>query len=460
MDDPIQICVTAYALVGTALILCPQVKTIFPQLLFIRILFSLGASGLSTMITALLPGMMARGHQANPTAKAVTQSLVTIEQHFESSEFTANEQRVARIPPDHRNCEPAHTRFAGYVGLSSGCGALLALVVYLRLPDLLESIGLPPGQALATSYRIVGVVAFVLSATCMLGLRSVDDRHVKEWCKPPTIEHTSTAYGHGDLWKAIALGFRRPHLGLAYLGGFVARASSVGITSFIPLLVNAYFISSEICKEDQKSREDMRQHCRRAYVVAAQLTGVSQLVGLVFAPIFGFVADRYKRFNTMLLLAAFAGLIGYSLLATLQFPNVIGKTVEPWLFLIMALLGFSQIGAIVCSLGLLSRCVLEIQDDTNRRPAVMNMDEVNHGEQDCAPLLWKGPPSHDLQHMKGSIAGVYSLSGGGGILFLTMVGGYLFDGIPTAPFVIMSMFNAVLLISGTKCGLFAHILKR
>ena len=59
----------------------------------------------------------------------------------------------------------------------------------------------------------------------------------------------------------------------------------------------------------------------------------------------------------------------------------------------------------------------------------------------------------NLQHLKGSIAGVYSLSGGVGILLLTKLGGMLFDRNTSAPFVMLALFNAFLLVVGIICGL-------
>ena len=48
--------------------------------------------------------------------------------------------------------------------------------------------------------------------------------------------------------------------------------------------------------------------------------------------------------------------------------------------------------------------------------------------------------------LKGSVAGMYSLYGGAGILILTKVGGALFDSLSFgSPFFIMAIFNGILL---------------
>lgn len=145
----------------------------------------------------------------------------------------------------------------------------------------------------------------------------------------------------------------------------------------------------------------------------------------------------------------------------------------------MALLGISQIGAIVCSLGLLGRSVLgshaereqlgpafpdllaraEGPNSTGNNTAgstVAPSDNNDYSEDaaEDAPLL-RGRGS-SKNHLKGSIAGVYSLAGGVGILLLTKVGGLLFDKVsPVAPFLMISAFNFLLLAAGTASGIAA-----
>ena len=221
--------------------------------------------------------------------------------------------------------------------------------------------------------------------------------------------------------------------------------------------------------------QDLKKQCREAYVLAAELTGVSQLVALLFAPIFGFLADRYHHFNIPLLTAALTGLFGYMGLALLANPHAKGAHGTPWIFALMVLLGISQIGAIVCSLGLLGRGILDLQqaeshlseldssdlvaqaqgrvpnnNDTSASTSPRNEGNIE-GAGECAPLI-RGRV-HPRKHLKGSIAGIYSLAGGLGILLFTKVGGLLFDKVsPVAPFVMISAFNFLLLAAGLVSG--------
>ena len=240
--------------------------------------------------------------------------------------------------------------------------------------------------------------------------------------------------------------------------------------------MNAYYTSSGLCDETGHNPQDLKTHCQEAYILAAELTGVSQLVALLFAPIFGFFADRLRRFNLPLLTAALTGIGGYIGLAVLASPQVKGAHRTYWIFVIMALLGISQIGAIVCSLGLLGRGVLDLQSEnelsgpassglvsraeshysnSNDPTGLIDPLDEDNTEEDAerTPLLNRRWRSHN--HLKGSIAGVYSLAGGVGILLLTKVGGLLFDKVsPVAPFVIVSTFNFLLLAAVFVSGIF------
>jgi len=135
--------------------------------------------------------------------------------------------------------------------------------------------------------------------------------------------------------------------------------------------------------------------------------------------------------------ASVFGVIGYTAFAMLTSPepkDINGRGGSPAVFLIVVLIGISQIGAIVCSLGLLGQGVLggggggtdvPSQLDYSHSSASVTADSV-----ETTPLVASRSPAtahSSRSHLKGSIAGVYSLSGGAAILLLTKLGGYLFD---------------------------------
>jgi MFS family permease len=252
---------------------------------------------------------------------------------------------------------------------------------------------------------------------------------------------------------SVFLGFVDSRIGLGYVGGFVARASSVAISLFIPLFVNTFYISNGFCKgSPHDSSPELKEECRAAYVLSSILTGVAQLMGLICAPVFGYLASRTGRINYPIVVSTVFGIIGYIALPQLSSPeikNVDGRGGSPAIFVVVSLLGISQIGAIVCSLGSLGRGVLAVELPRTARPeSLLQPDEYESTNEESRPLIniTTDQESTSRIRLKGSIAGVYSLCGGFAILLLTKLGGYLFDRLSNgAPFYMMAVFNAVLL---------------
>ena len=382
----------------------------------------------------------------------------------QSSHATADAIASPRPPLDHA---AASSKIAGYVGMFAGCGALLSLIFFLPLPERFQKRGYSPELSLQYSYYIVAVVALMISLWCLIGLHGLRGEPVTSTSifmglrgSRSTTRDRRTApspYLWQNFLKAISLGFSRADIGLGYVGGFVARASSVGISLFVPLLVNALFRSAGLCghgqDDDSGGLPDLKRKCSQAYVLAAGLTGVSQLVALLCAPIFGYASARLGKRQGPLMFASTAGIVGYILLATRFGVDADHRKGNAEAFLSMSLIGMSQIGAIVCSLGVLSGGVLK-QQASQDIPSTSSGSDPNDQESQTqpgedAPLLSKAGTNSpkDLSILKGSIAGIYSLYGGAGILILTKLGGLLFDRVSfSAPFYIMAVFNGILLL--------------
>ena len=109
----------------------------FPQLLLTRLLFSVGAAGTSTMITAILPTMIAARKDS------VSENSLNAQDIPETARLASSEAANSPSTQDVRlkNSALLPARSAGVVGLFSGCGALLALLLFLRLPDFIQGIG-------------------------------------------------------------------------------------------------------------------------------------------------------------------------------------------------------------------------------------------------------------------------------------------------------------------------------
>lgn len=252
---------------------------------------------------------------------------------------------------------------------------------------------------------------------------------------------------------SVLLGFTDSRISLGYIGGFVARASTVAISLFIPLYVNTFFISNGFCQGSPNDPSpELKKECRAAYVLSSILTGVAQLMGLVCAPVFGYLSGRAGRVNYPIVVATVFGMVGYLTLPQLsspEFKNVEERGGTPFIFLVVALIGISQIGAIVCSLGSLGQGVIavELPRSVRREPSIAP-DEDESAESEPLIRMSTNEDSASRVRLKGSIAGVYSLCGGAAILLLTKVGGALFDSVSNgAPFYMMAIFNGVLLVA-------------
>lgn len=367
-------------------------------------------------------------------------------------------------------------RVAGFVGIFAGCGALLALGLFLPLPARLGRAGASPEQAWKQSYYIVAAMAVLIAIICFFGLRNLQGEEEKGLLKmlaarQSRSEQRDFSTHVKSTWsrfsRAFMLGFRNGDIGVGYVAGFVARASSVGLSLFIPLLVNAHFQSSGLCLEGAIDTPgglpDLKRKCPKAYILAAQLSGAASLVGLIVAHPFGYASSKSKRLHLPLVFASVVGIVGYVALPITFVPEKTGSKGSAIDYLAVSLLGMSQIGAVVSSLAIISAAVLEQYSEcqtsdpnslSNTATSASRCIEQGNGQTDLRAdetltLLPKDSNARyeDLVSLKGAIAGIYSLFGGAGILLLTKLGGYLFDSLSFgAPFYIMAVFNGLLLL--------------
>ncbi|KAH0360544.1 major facilitator superfamily MFS-1, partial [Aureobasidium melanogenum] len=501
------VAVIGYLIIGASLMLLVQSHNVYPQLLLGRMAFSIGGAACSTMVTAILPTMTADRKQnssseANqPSGEGLTTPADSSARHSGafsiSSEVTITPARYIQRPPNLRRrstkrrfaTDPTApkksdlSQLAGYVGMFTGIGALVAVGIFLPLPVNFSGRGVAQADAVKDSFYVVGGVSIVVAVLVALTLRGLPGEEDKGFNRlfysgRSTEEHETNEAAslrplpsYYQLVRAsVVLGFTDSRIALGYLGGFVARASSVGISLFIPLFVNAYFIREGLCSNDPS--EDIKSSCKRAYTLASMLTGFSQLTALLAAPLFGwfngYMSKKGQQLSYLPLgLGAIAGIIGCISFGLLDNPDPFhGDAGRKGAILAVILLGFSQISAIVCSLGILAKGIQASTPETSVSPPTEpdTLPEAHEpttaaplaeGPTETAPLLpsvneVSALPTSDLDRsqLKGTIAGVYSLAGGIGILLLTKLGGVLFDKTSTgAPFYMLAGFNALLLLA-------------
>jgi hypothetical protein len=246
------------------------------------------------MVTAILPSMTGN-HQDEENLRPNASTWLTTGERARYSVAPSFDSE-ATVTPAPYNGRPGPARsnshismqkspasppkLAGLVGFFTGCGALVALTLFLPLPARFSRFdNVTPGQAVADSFYVVGGIAFLVSCFCFIGLRGLQGEEGKGWRllfeKSPPSHGYQTASQLNDqdgisaetflpYWRLLLdstmLGYSDARIGLAYVGGFVARASSVGISLFIPLYINAYFFRNGFC---QGSRMALLQSSRR-----------------------------------------------------------------------------------------------------------------------------------------------------------------------------------------------------
>ncbi|KAK0336703.1 hypothetical protein LTR02_003609 [Friedmanniomyces endolithicus] len=522
------VAVIGYCIIGVSLIGLVQSENVYPELLVGRLGFSLGGAACSTMVTACLPAMVAQkpeqenrqapeeqglanGHAArlreeerqgrsssigHVTSPSVSSELTITQNRWTSRSRSRQEDREENDQADGVGVDGTQTaagasQLAGFVGLFTGAGALIALLLFLPLPAKFQHDGQKPAQAVQTSFYIVGAIAFCVAIFIFLGLRHLPGEEEKSfsalWNTPYDERTEMDAQGNVHITltpapsylslvsESIRLGFTDSSIALGYIGGFVARASSVGISLFIPLFVNAYFVRNGLCTSNPDNLTDIKRNCQRAYTLAAALTGIAETAALICAPIFGWLGSTVVkgRSEWPLLGAAVIGVAGYTAFGFLKNPDAFHGEGGKWAFIAVIAIGISQIGSIVCSLGLLSRGINNGTMSKKRGPSDRKRDSASsrpgyvgpiEGDETAALLPTAGEgsdPNSARSRLKGTIAGIYSLSGGAGILLLTKLGGTLFDSwTPGAPFFLLAIFNGILFIAVAAVGGGSALLRR
>lgn len=152
------------------------------------------------MVTAVLPSLtdesdnpnaaeVARKTSHNPRDSAVLslESELTITpERFARTVFNGQPGSDAGAGASSLEREEAQQtkppRLAGLVGVFTGCGALVALSVFLPLPARFGRVdGVTQAQAVTYSFYVVAVIAFLVASFVFLGLRDLKGEDGKGW---------------------------------------------------------------------------------------------------------------------------------------------------------------------------------------------------------------------------------------------------------------------------------------
>ena len=255
-------------------------------------------------------------------------------------------------------------------------GALVFFVGLSQLPQLFQGLGLDDIWAGRASYLFVAGIC-VVSALVMLGLKPGRPEQVTERVPLMTLLNQGLAAG------------RQPRIALAYGASFAARADLVIVALFLSLWVQTAALADGLDPAAAAAKQ-------------GALFGIVQGCAMLWAPFFGWLADRIDRV-TLLILATLLSIVGYGWMGLTPDPAASSAA-----FGAAAMLGIGQAS------GILASQVLIAQE---------------------AP----GP-------IRGAVIGMVGFFGALGILLISKVGGWAFDAWrPGAPFIIMAGANVLLL---------------
>lgn len=173
---------------------------------------------------------------------------------------------------------------------------------------------------------------------------------------------------------------------LAYCCAFVARGDLIVIGVFFTLWMTQEGIAAGLSSADAIKR-------------AGLFFGLIQGTALLWAPVQGILNDRIDRVTATVIGLALAA-IGYGSL------GLIGEPLGTGMYICAVLLGIGQMSVMLAS----------------------------------QTLIGQEAP----QDQRGAVTGMYSICGALGIMFVTKVGGWLFDSWQAGPFVLVAVLNVVL----------------
>lgn len=112
-------------------------------------------------------------------AFSVESELTITPERYTRTVSNDRSSRAGNDTPDLSGKAPA---LAGFVGLFTGCGALVALALFLPLPTKFGDIeNVTPAEAVSYSFYVVGVVALLVAVFVFLGFRKLKSEEGKGW---------------------------------------------------------------------------------------------------------------------------------------------------------------------------------------------------------------------------------------------------------------------------------------
>lgn len=181
-----------------------------------------------------------------------------------------------------------------------------------------------------------------------------------------------------------------PGIALAYAASFVARGNLAVVGTFLALWLTTY------------GTTELGMTAADALSKAGMVIGISYMAAFLGAPFFGILTDKVER-TTALMITLVVAFIGYG------GTFFVADPFSGLMIFFMIFVGLSEVGCIITSGVLIAQ---------------------------QSPI-----------HLRGSVIGIFNLTGAIGILVASKAGGYLFDNWrASGPFVIFGFFALLVLV--------------
>jgi hypothetical protein len=169
------------------------------------------ATNRATMVTATLPSLTDETedieNERSPRKRHQRISRQSIAFSVESEltitperyTRTVSSDRVPRGEQDSATAPGKAPALAGYVGLATGCGALVALVLFLPLPTRFGSIdNVTQAEAVSYSFYVVGVISLLVAVFVFFGMRNLPGEEGKGWSVLLGLKNKTEDGAHGE----------------------------------------------------------------------------------------------------------------------------------------------------------------------------------------------------------------------------------------------------------------------
>jgi len=280
--------------------------------------------------------------------------------------------------------EDSRGKLSGLAFFLNGIGSVIFITQLTKLPAVFAERGADDLTAGRFAYLVVAGIAF-LAAIVMLGLKGGKPARTEQRVPVSRL-----------MYEGLAAA-RKPRIAVSYFSSVAARADMAIVTIFLILWATQAAMQTGLSPAEASKK-------------AGMLMGFSQMAAVVWAPLFGWIADRIDRLTLMIIAFAIA-VVGYG--GTAMQTDILSSAAIPFVLILGVGMSSTILAATV--------------------------------------LLGQEAP----KEIRGSAFGMQAFFGAVGILLLSFLGGRLYDSInPNAVFYMITAANAAVLVVALAVRIF------